>query len=215
MQNILPATGLDPRTVQPVTCRYTDWTIPTSIYCPGQESVELYLQFSNTPSCADRENFSFVNGNQLEGNEGRHLSEALSLQLSGGTEEEREKCHPWWPVSGIWRSAANLDGDVSVSLYIEIVLIFEPSLRGPLDVLKSFWQRQVTRHAVSVSGHLPLQRHGVRCGRWTERAVCCGRSVHTAGIPHADWPLIQVLFCSCYCHYYYYYYSYYYYYHHH
>ena len=56
--------------------------------------MELYLQFSSTSSCIDRDNFSFVNGNQLEGNESRLLSEALSLQLSGGNEEEREKCHP-------------------------------------------------------------------------------------------------------------------------
>jgi len=70
-----------------------------------------------------RDNFSFVNGNQLEGNESRLLSEAHTLQLSGGTEEEREKCRPCWPVSGIWRSAANLDGDISVSFHIIALLI--------------------------------------------------------------------------------------------
>jgi endonuclease YncB( thermonuclease family) len=53
--------------------------------------VGLYLQFSSIPSCIDGDNFSFFNGNQLEGNERRLLSEALSLRLSGGTKEEREK----------------------------------------------------------------------------------------------------------------------------
>jgi len=40
-------------------------------------------------------------------------------------------------MARIWRSAANLGGDVSVSFYIIIVFIYELSVRGPLDVLKS------------------------------------------------------------------------------
>jgi hypothetical protein len=33
VRNILPPSGFDPRTVQPVASRYTDWAIPAYVLC--------------------------------------------------------------------------------------------------------------------------------------------------------------------------------------